>query len=62
MIERLTLFGFSSGRLVRCDLELEPGTSILRFLTRDAVAGSPEATPLGAFVRYLASCRSSGVA
>jgi hypothetical protein len=59
-IERLKLLGFSSDRLLRCDLEREPGTSILRFLTRDAVAGSPEATPLGAFVKYLASCRSSG--
>jgi hypothetical protein len=59
-IERLKLWGFSSDRLLRCDLGREPGASILRLLTRDVAAGSPEATPLGAFVKYLVSCRSSG--
>jgi len=59
-IERLKLLGFSSHRLLACDLDREPGRSILEFLTRDAEASSRDATPLGAFVKYLKTCRSAG--
>lgn len=59
-IERLKLFGFSSDRLLTCDLDREPGRSIFGFLIRDAEEGSRDATPLGAFVNYLKTCRSAG--
>ena len=57
-IERLKLFGFSSDRILVCDLESPQGSAVLRFLTRDAATGTREATPLGAFVRYLKTSRS----
>lgn len=57
-IERLKLFGFSSDRIFDCDLDGRPGKSALNFLIRDAQEKSLDATPLGAFVKYLKSCQS----
>ena len=57
-IERLKLLGFSSERIFECDLDGQPGQAALSCLVRDAPAQSADATPLGAFVRYLESCKS----
>lgn len=57
-IERLKLLGFSSDRLFALHLDGEEGRTALGFLTRDAPARSLDATPLGAFVRYLKPCQS----
>jgi hypothetical protein len=59
-IERLKLFGFSSDRIFDCDLDSQQGRSALSFLIRDAQEKSVDATPLGAFVKYLKSCQSVG--
>jgi hypothetical protein len=57
-IERLKLLGLSSDRVFTCDLDSQEGKSALSFLTRDAQEQSLDATPLGAFVKYLKSCES----
>jgi hypothetical protein len=58
IIERLKLFGLSSERLFACDMDSEEGKTALSFLTRAAPPHSLEATPLGAFINYLKTCRS----
>ena len=58
IIERLKLMGFSSERLFGCDLDSEAGKAALDFLTRDAPPKTLDATPLGAFVKYLTTCQS----
>lgn len=52
-IERLKLMGLSSERVFACNLDTEEGKTALRFLTRDATERSLDATPLGAFVKYV---------
>lgn len=58
-IERLKLLGFSSDRIFACDLDSQEGKNALSFLTCEATEQRPDATPLGAFVKYLKSCQSS---
>ena len=55
-IEQSKMFGFSSDRLFACDLATNEGQAALAALTRDAVAGSADATPLGALVKYVTDC------
>jgi hypothetical protein len=50
------MFGFSSQRLFECDLTTDRGQAALAGLTRGAAAGSADATPLGALVRYVKDC------
>ena len=57
-IERVKLFGLSSDPIFACNLDSDGGKAALRFLTRDAQEQSLDATPLGAFVKYLQTCRS----
>ena len=57
-IEAIKLFGFSSDRIFACSLDSPEGKAALAQLTRDAKEGSVEATPLGAFVRYVKDCTS----
>jgi hypothetical protein len=57
-IEVLKFMGLSSDRLFACNLDSPEGKTALGFLTRDAQERSLDATPLGAFVKYLQSCRS----
>ncbi len=52
-IEVPKLMGFSSDRIFACNLDSEEGKTALGFLTRDAQERSLDATPLGAFVKYL---------
>jgi len=57
-IERVKLLGLSSDRVFECDLDSRAGKTALSFLTREAQAQSIDATPLGAFVKYLKNCQS----
>jgi hypothetical protein len=57
-IEVPKFMGLSSDRIFVCNLDSHEGKTALTFLTRDAQAGSLDATPLGAFVKYLTTCRS----
>ena len=57
-IERVKFFGLSSDSIFACNLDSDDGKSAFRFLTRDAAEQSPDATPLGAFAKYLQSCQS----
>jgi hypothetical protein len=57
-IERVKLLGLSSDPIFACNLDSDDGKTAFRFLTRDAQEKSLEATPLGAFVKYLQPCRS----
>lgn len=57
-IETSKFMGFSSDRIFACALDSSEGRAALAELTRDAREGSVEATPLGAFVRYVKDCRS----
>jgi hypothetical protein len=57
-IERIKLLGLSSDRIFACNLDSHEGKAALTFLTRDAQERSIDATPLGAFVKYLKNCRS----
>jgi hypothetical protein len=57
-IEALKFMGLSSDRIFACNLDSPEGKTALGVLTRDALAQSVDATPLGAFVKYLQSCRS----
>jgi hypothetical protein len=59
-IDRLKLLGFGSERVFECDLDNQQGQTALSFLTREAQAQSLDATPLGAFVKYLKDCPSVG--
>jgi hypothetical protein len=55
-IEQSRMFGFSSDRLFACDLRTTEGQAVLVQLTRDAAAGSADATPLGALVKHVKTC------
>jgi hypothetical protein len=55
-IELSKLFGFSSERLFGCDLDSPEGRAALAKLTRDAHPDTADATPLGAFVKYVKDC------
>lgn len=57
-IDLTRLMGFRSERILTCDLDSEAGRAALAQLTRDAAPGSAAATPLGAFVGYVSTCRS----
>jgi hypothetical protein len=57
-IERSKFMGFSSDRIFACNLDSEEGKTALAYLTRGVQAGSVDATPLGAFVKYLQTCAS----
>jgi hypothetical protein len=48
--------GLSADRVFACDLDSPQGRAALAALTRDARAGTVEATPLGAFVGYVKDC------
>ena len=55
-IEVSKLMGFSSDRIFTCNLDSPEGGVALDTLT--AGAHGAEATPLGAFVKYVRDCRS----
>lgn len=55
-IELSKLFGFSSETIFGCDLDSPAGRTALLRLTRDAHPESADATPLGAFVKYVKDC------
>lgn len=57
-IEVTKFMGLSSTRIFGCDLDSPPGMAALARLTRDARAGTSEATPLGALVEYVKPCGS----
>ena len=57
-IEVSKLLGLRSMRIFDLDLDSTEGKSALAQLTRDAQPRTVEATPLGAFVAHLRSCRS----
>ena len=57
-IEVLKFMGLSSDRLFACNLDAPEGKSALGFLTRGAQEESVNATPLGALIKYIESCRS----
>lgn len=57
-IEVSKFLGLSSDRIFSCDLDADLGRAVLTELTREARQGSVEATPLGAFVEYVKTCRS----
>jgi hypothetical protein len=54
----LKLWGFSSEAVFATSLDSPEGRAILARLTTGAVAGSADATPLGALVHYLKDCGS----
>lgn len=56
-IEVSKLMGLSSDRIFTCDLDSPEGAAALGTLT--AGAQGVEATPLGAFVKYLRDCGSA---
>jgi len=57
-IEVPKFMGFSSDRIFACDLDSPEGKAALAEMTGDAPEGSVEATPLGAFVKYVKDCGS----
>jgi hypothetical protein len=57
-IERLKFLGFSSDRIFACNLDSQEAKNALSFLTRHATERSLDATPLGAFVKYVKTCGS----
>jgi hypothetical protein len=59
-IELLKLFGFSSETIFGCDLDTPEGRAALARLTRDADPDSADATPLGAFVKYVKDSSTAG--
>jgi hypothetical protein len=59
-IEVTKFMGLSSDRIFTCNLDSQEGKTALNFLTREATERSLDATPLGAFVKYLKSCQSVG--
>jgi hypothetical protein len=52
-IDAVKFMGFSSDRIVACDLDTAEGKAALGALTRNAKEGSVDATPLGAFVNHV---------
>jgi hypothetical protein len=58
-IELSKLFGFSSETIFGCDLDAPEGRAALTRLTRDGHPESREATPLGAFVKYVKDCSTA---
>ena len=58
LIEQLRVPGLSSERIFSCNLDSDEGKAALGYLIRDAEPRGLDATPLGAFVRYLKTCRS----
>jgi hypothetical protein len=58
-IERLRFLGFSSDRIFACNLDSQEAKGALGFLTRHARERSLDATPLGAFVKYVKTCGSA---
>lgn len=58
IIERPKLMGLTSDRIFACHLDSVEGKTALSFLTRETQGRSLEATPLGAFVKYLSTCHS----
>jgi hypothetical protein len=59
-IDQSKFLGFNRERVFVCNLQSPAGVAALKFLTRNAEADSVEATPLGAFVKYLETSRSIG--
>jgi hypothetical protein len=57
-IDAVKLWGLSSTTLYRCDLDSPEGQAVMARLTRGATPGSVDATPLGAFVKYVKDCDS----
>ena len=55
-IELSKLLGFSSDTIFGCDLDSPEGRAALAKLTRDAHPESADATPLGAFVKFVKDC------
>jgi hypothetical protein len=55
-IELSKLLGFSSDTIFGCDLDSPEGRTALASLTRHAHLESAEATPLGAFVKFVKDC------
>ncbi len=55
-IEVSKLMGFSSERIFTCDLDSPEGAAALGRLAGGAQGA--EATPLGAFVKYVSECKS----
>jgi hypothetical protein len=55
-IEVSRLMGFSSERIFTCDLDTPEGAAALERLAGSAQGA--DATPLGAFVKYVSACRS----
>ena len=58
-IEQSKMFGFSSDVIFRCDLDSPAGQAALARLTREARPDSADATPLGAFVKFVKDCGSA---
>ena len=58
-IELSKLFGFSSDTIFGCDLDAPEGRTALARLTRDAHPESTDATPLGAFVKFVKDCSTA---
>jgi hypothetical protein len=58
-VEEVKWMGLGTGEMLfRCDLDSPQGKAILADLTRSAAPGTADATPLGAFVNYVKTCRS----
>jgi hypothetical protein len=57
-IEQVKLFALTSDAIFACNLDSDDGKTALSFPTRDAQRKSLDATPLGAFVKHLQTCRS----
>ena len=55
-IELSKRFGFSSDRIFSCNLDTPEGRRALLELTRHAAPQTTDATPLGAFVKYVQDC------
>jgi len=59
-IDHSKFLGFNRERVFVCNVHSPEGQAALNFLTRNAEPDSVEATPLGAFVKYLETSRSIG--
>ena len=60
-VEVSRFMGFGSDRVFSCDLDSADGRIALAELTRGVPEGTVDATPLGAFVKYLKDCGSVAV-
>ena len=58
-VEQSRLFGFSSDQLFALDLDTPQGQTVLAALTHDARPGASDATPLGAMVNFVTTCRTA---